>query len=270
MLKLNVNQEKQLTFDVEIGGVQTEQLDGFLRISIDKIEYGFPAVIGSKSVSVSLPPLKSVAARSLKEGKEVEVKLEIVADGNHLIAWEDTFRLVNPLTVEAKIVDKDFKERPKLKTKLVQEGSNGDTKQKVTIEKVEDDTPKKSFLSDEDALTERIVNKLAKKLGYGSDIVKEEKTSRPEENTQAIEEEKQKIVDTIMGKETKLVKEQKKKISINDVLNIDKEGVYAYMERAGTKTPSIQKIIYEQAEAAAKSSKPVNVLRQVVQILKKE
>ena len=40
------------------------------------------------------------------------------------------------------------------------------------------------------------------------------------------------------------------------------------MERAGTKNKQIQKIVYEQAEAAAKSSKPVEVLKQVVKIIK--
>ena len=43
MLKLNVNQEKQLTFEVQIGGVQSDQVSSHLRIEIDDVEYGFPA-----------------------------------------------------------------------------------------------------------------------------------------------------------------------------------------------------------------------------------
>lgn len=41
------------------------------------------------------------------------------------------------------------------------------------------------------------------------------------------------------------------------------------MTRAGTKNPKIQKIIYEQSIAAAKSGKPFKILQQVIKTLKK-
>ena len=108
MLKLDVNREKQLTFEVQIGGVQSDKISSHLRIKIDEIEYGFPAKVGSESITVDLPPLSKVVGRSLKEGEEVEVKLDIIADGNYLTPWTDSFRLSNPLVVEAKIMDSDF------------------------------------------------------------------------------------------------------------------------------------------------------------------
>jgi len=44
--------------------------------------------------------------------------------------------------------------------------------------------------------------------------------------------------------------------------------VYAYMDRAGTRNAQVQKLVYEQAELAAKSSKPYKVLAQVVKLIK--
>ena len=97
MLKLNVNEEKQLTFEVQIGGVQSDQVTSHLRILVDGIEYGFPSDVGKESITVTLPPLRSITARKLKEGEVVDVKLELIADGSYLAPWVDTFTLSNPL-----------------------------------------------------------------------------------------------------------------------------------------------------------------------------
>jgi hypothetical protein len=199
MLKLNVNQEKQLNFEIQISGVQADQLSSFLRIEIDEIEYGFPAQVKQESVTVNLPALKTVVARKLKEGTEVNVKLEIIADGHHLIPWKDTFILSYPLVIEAKIIEDDSNSIPTFKTKLV-------TKSRSTKK-----------------------------------VIQENKVIEPVN-----------------------------KINKEEVKNISEEGVYEYMARAGTKNEKIQKLIYEQAEIAAGTSVPVDVLKYVVKILKKK
>jgi len=253
MLKLNVNQEKQLNFEIQIGGVQSDQVSSHLRVEIDGIEYGFPAKVGQESITVDLPALKSVTARKLKQGEEVNVRLEIVADGQYLTPWSDTFILSNPLMVEAKIIDDDFKTKPSFKTTLVTKGNSGDREQGVVIEKVEEETeidpePKTESINEEE-ITEKIFNKLSEKFNNFFD----DKEEKPVEKKEVI-------------KETKTPK----KISRKALLNITEEEVYNYMTRAGTANPKIQQLIYEQATAAAKSGKPVEVLKQVVKILKKK
>lgn len=246
MLKLNVNQEKQLNFEIQIGGVQADQLSSFLRIEIDEIEYGFPAQVGQESVTVNLPALKTVVARKLKEGTEVNVKLEIIADGHHLIPWKDTFILSYPLLVEAKIVDDDFTP-PTFKTKLVTEGSPGDKKQSIIVEKTEEEAS--PITETEEEMTERIANRVVEKF---TSLAKSGKTR-------------------IKGtQEDNKIESSVNRISKEEVKNISEEGVYEYMERAGTKNKRIQELIYEQAEIAAGTSVPVDVLRYVVKILKKK
>ena len=53
-----------------------------------------------------------------------------------------------------------------------------------------------------------------------------------------------------------------------NVKNITEAGVYDYMTRAGTSNKKIQTLIYEQAEIAAGTSVPVEVLKQVFKLLK--
>ncbi len=249
MLKLNVNQEKQLNFEMQIGGVQADQVSSFLRIEIDEIEYGFPAQVGQESVTVSLPALRTVTARKLKEGEEVNVKLEIIADGHYLTPWKDTFTLSNPLVVEAKIIDDDFNPTPAFKTKLVTKGSSGDRAQGVVVEKAEEEVKVPTITETEDEMTEKIVNKLAEKLSS----VFESRTDKVVEKEKVVQKE---------------VTEPKPTLKKMDVKNITEEGVYDYMVRAGTKNEKVQKLIYEQAEVAAGSSVPVEVLKQVVKVLK--
>jgi hypothetical protein len=276
MLKLNVNQEKQLTFEVQIGGVQSDKIISHLRIVIDEIEYGFPAIVGKESITVNLPPLKAVTAKPLKEGAEVEVKLEIIADGNYLTPWSDSFILSNPLVVEAKILDSEFKNPPAFKTRLVQEGKTGDRKQGVRIERdlIEEDedfveTPKRKQRyvseSEEDDLTERIVNKLAEKLSKG--LIEKKKFIKDEPIVDNDEEEDD-IVEEQAPVRRPPVRRRSRKISTSEILNMTESDVYAYMERAGTKNEHVQKILYEQAEIAAGTSKPYKVLGQVIKILK--
>jgi len=196
MLKLNTSEEKQLTFEVQIEGVSDfEQLKSFFRIVIDNVEYGFPCKVFSDSIVVNLPPLNKVVGKKIKDGLEVEVKLEVVVDGHYLSPWNDTAKIGKPLTIEAKIKDPSITKKPKLETKLVT-------------------NTKKS----------------------GPTIIQEKKKNSNMEEFKR---------------------------------NLTKDDIFSYMERAGTKNPTIQNIVYEQAMASSKSQEPVDILKSVVKIIKK-
>ena len=109
MLRLSANEEKQLTFEVQIGGVSDfDKIESFFRIVFEGVEYGFPCKVTSEAIQVDLPPLNKVIARRIREGDEVEIKLEVIADGHYLLPWTDRAKLSNPLVIEAKIKDDGF------------------------------------------------------------------------------------------------------------------------------------------------------------------
>jgi hypothetical protein len=60
---------------------------------------------------------------------------------------------------------------------------------------------------------------------------------------------------------------ERKEMIREQLKNVTEKDIIRYMEKAGTKTKRIQKIILEQAEAGAKSN--LDVLKNVVKILKK-
>ena len=152
MLKLNINKTRNLNFEVQIGGINTDQLSGALKFKIDGIEYGFPVEIKSESIDVEIPPLRNILKREIKEGEKIKGSLELNGNGYFLNPWNDTFKIANPVTVEAKITLKDEEEnsdtpsiniiseekKTKNRKEIVQEKVN------KKIEKMEVIKPKKS------------------------------------------------------------------------------------------------------------------------------
>jgi hypothetical protein len=291
MLKINVNEEKQLTFEVQISGMQSSQIKSYFKVVIAEIEYGFPASIGQETITVKLPPLNQIVGTKIKEGDEAEVRLEVVADGHYLTPWKDYAKLSNPLIVEATIKDDSFVSNSPLKTKLLV--SEDGSKQKMIVTKGDDDSPLKE---ESNEFSDDVVNKLADKL---SNLLKTEQADMPvspgdtpedEEEEETVEEkckvEKEKVKEGQQNKTQVLenlldktidafeLNENKKPKSKKQTLeefkkNLCKEDILKYIERKGTKNPKVQEVIFEQASLAAEKQEPVYILKKVVDIMKK-
>lgn len=287
MLKLNVNEEKQLTFEVQIGGVNYDQITSRLRIIVGEIEYGFPARVGNESITVDLPPLNKVIGSKLKEGEEVAIKLEMIADGYYLTPWQDTVKISNPLVVEAKIKDVDFIPKPAIKTNLVvaEDGAKQTTtlsKKEKEDEKLSKDEKKVDEPSDEmvGKLAEKLITLLGKQEGKiveqdedKEEDIEDEKVSKVVEPKKAVESKMGAIEKLLTDTVNKIQTEgrtSKRKINLQELKkNVTEEDIMKYIENAGTKNPKIKEIIYEQASAASSKHTPFEILRQVVKIMKK-
>jgi hypothetical protein len=263
MLKLNVNEEKQLTFEVQIGGV------------------------GNESITVDLPPLNKVIGSKLKEGEEVAIKLEMIADGYYLTPWQDTVKISNPLVVEAKIKDVDFIPKPAIKTNLVvaEDGAKQTTtlsKKEKEDEKLSKDEKKVDEPSDEmvGKLAEKLITLLGKQEGKiveqdedKEEDIEDEKVSKVVEPKKAVESKMGAIEKLLTDTVNKIQTEgrtSKRKINLQELKkNVTEEDIMKYIENAGTKNPKIKEIIYEQASAASSKHTPFEILRQVVKIMKK-
>ncbi len=277
MLRLNVTQEKQLTFEVQIGGVQHDQVSSQFKIIINEVEYGFPAKVGRETITVNLPPLNKVVAGKIVEGDEAEVKLEIIADGHYLTPWQDRASLSNPLIVEAKIKDTSFIPNPSFETKLVVEEDGA--KQTTIIEKKEELTPDQKIENISSKLEQLIEMQEQSDLPPSPEKEEEEEeveekcsvTKEEKEEKEEKEDDKSETVEELLNKEIdKLQLNEKKKMALKEFKqNLTKEDVLRYIEKKGSKNPEVQKLIYEQAKTAAQKDSPAHILKEVAIILKK-
>ncbi len=107
MLEINVSEEREIDFSMELGGISPNQLEGHLNILIDGIEYGIPVSFSESGMIVSIPPLKSFVKRDLREGELFKARLDVFGDNHYLNPWNDEFKIKNPITMEAKIKEPD-------------------------------------------------------------------------------------------------------------------------------------------------------------------
>jgi len=247
MLKLNVTKEEQLTFEIQIEGVQYDQINSHFKITINEIEYGIPVKVGRETITVDIPPLNTIIMSKIHEGDEAEAVLEVIADGRYLTPWNDGITFVNPVVVEAKIKKAAVTTGVSLKTKLVEKKAPKVVAENIKKNKEEDDAVVDTPSPTED--------------------VKENKTMSSSEVEKLLARTISKFT---LNTENKKVPKKKKEITLQEFKKtLTSEDIYKYIGKAGSKNPRIQELVYEQAVAAAESGKPVAVLKEVIKIMKK-
>jgi hypothetical protein len=274
MLKINANQDKELTFEVEIGGVSIDSISAKFRLVLDEIEYGFPAKVTDQAIYVEMPALRKILHRKVKEGENIQARLDLTSDGNVVSPWTDILEVSDFVVSEAKLVDKDARDKAKTlrekKEDVVEESSDLDEKvRRKLAEKKGEDGPqgKYSALGGADAdveMTNKIIDKLNEKLFGGTKTRREKQLEALNEKTD-ITISRRKAKSTFSPRRASNTKGITKEM----LQNFTKDDVLSYMSRAGTTNPKVQGILYEQAETAAKSDRPVKILKEVIKILKK-
>jgi hypothetical protein len=156
-LKLNPNKEKVLTFEVELSGASSSEVNGFVRFFIsDDVQLGFPVVVEDDQIQAVIAPLKDLVKKPVKNGTVFEAQLDLyTADQDYFSPWRGDIEVEMPVTIEAKIKDEDSgkqlaeEKKSKFKVKSVSE-------EKVT-------KPKKEQIVEEGIKTSNVKPRPAKK-----------------------------------------------------------------------------------------------------------
>lgn len=266
MLYLKADEPRTLTFEVDIRGVGKGDLKGYVRLFINDTEHGFPVSIDEGVISADIPPLTEIIKlKTIDDGDIVEAKLELMTDQHIFTPWEGEVKVSVPMGIKAKLSNESMKPinaaspvvAKVVETKEDKKASKQEAVEEGVVDIKTTETDEKQYKKD---LAELVAATIAQ-MG----LVPAQQQAQPE----AIMENKEKP----LPPKKKVVKEQKKPsekdLAIQKLKNITQEGVYKYMERAGTKNTKIQELVYDQAVAAAGSGEPFEVLKQVVKILKR-
>jgi hypothetical protein len=243
MLYLNANEEKRMVFEVDIRGVEANELNGYVRFNLYGVEIGFPVEIEHKKITALVPPLVEVVEREIEDGTVIEGKLELFTDRHYFKPWEGEIKIGAPMGIKAKLSGENT--GPKISTKLVS--------REISEPVLEKEERISSEITKED-IQSMIFNTL-KGLMKGK------------ENT---------LESTLLSEKTTLSKpkrsqisEQKKRWTKEKLKNITEEEIIAYMNRKGTKNKMVQEVILNEARSKAKSSDNFKVFVEVVKALKK-
>lgn len=258
MLYIKADEPRTLTFEVDIRGVGKGELKGYVRLFINDAEHGFPVSIDEGIITADIPPLTEVVRlKTMDDGDVIEAKLELMTDQHIFTPWEGEVKVSVPMGIKAKLSSESMKpvnDGSPVVAKVVETEEDKAADKEVVSEELRDLKTDDEASDDYKKDLAELVKSTIQQMGLVP------ATSAPE---------------TLM-EDDKILKEVKKQTKINtkDLLkqkikNIDEAGIYKYISRAGTKNPKIQELVYEQAVAAAGSGEPFEVLKQVVQILKK-
>jgi hypothetical protein len=275
MLKINGNQDKEITFEVEIGGVAIDSISSKFRIVLDDIEYGFPAKVSEQSIIVELPALRKVLHRKLKEGESVQARLDLMSDGNVISPWNDDLQVSELVVSEALLLDEEtgdarakakyLKERAERVSTRVDDSDlpiDERIRKKLAEKKQEIDNVSNMSSSEDVEMSSKIIDKLSEKLLGTKKTKREQQLERLSENDYIISRKKSAFSPRRANKTKGLTLETIKQFTKSDIL--------AYIERAGTTNKMVQETIYNRAIKEAKTENPVPVLKEVIKLLKKK
>jgi hypothetical protein len=123
-MKLKINKEKIISFDIDINGAEANAFMCRLVIISNGIEYGFPCEINNNHISIKLPIISNVI-HGLKDNDILKCKIEIFKDGYYLQPWEGTFEVEADDTPKLNIIDvKEEIESNTNKNNIINESSN--------------------------------------------------------------------------------------------------------------------------------------------------
>jgi len=104
MINININEKKNIEFDVSISGTDMSNIKGSLRFIKNGIEYGIPITISENSLQVDIPKLSTFVKSELLEGEKIKARLDLIVNGDtYIVPWEDELVIEKPIVVETKI-----------------------------------------------------------------------------------------------------------------------------------------------------------------------
>lgn len=142
MLYLNPNKEKVLTFEVELSGASSTEVNGFVRFFIsDEVQLGFPVAVGDSQIQAVIAPLKNLMKKNIKNGTVFEAQLDLyTADQDYFSPWKGEIEVKMPVTIEAKIADEGERisegKKGGVTVKSVSEGKSDKKKEQIVEERL--------------------------------------------------------------------------------------------------------------------------------------
>jgi hypothetical protein len=148
IIDVDLHRGKLVTFNIEVEGLNYNDMSGKFRILIDDVEFGFPTTFKKNhEIEVIIPSLYEFLDKKRKS-KTINAKLEIFTDCHYFIPWEGKLKLTEKASVKVKL-SKAKSTKPKVKTEMkdqdVKEDMEvivDDPEEEVQLPKLKKKTPK--------------------------------------------------------------------------------------------------------------------------------
>ncbi len=123
MLYLSSNEEKTLTFEVDINGVGGEDLRGSVRFIHENVEYGFPVTVEDNKITSIIKPLDKLID-NIKNGTVIPARLELNTKDYFFSPWKGEIKIQTPVTIEAVLQEEKKDAGISIKAKVIDSKSS--------------------------------------------------------------------------------------------------------------------------------------------------
>lgn len=105
-MRIKLNEQKILEFNIDTAGCSWEDLKAYLRFTFNNVEYGFQGEVKEEKIRIKVPPFEGIISESLVESisknREIIVKgrLDIVAEGDKILTpWDGDVEIEIPVSI---------------------------------------------------------------------------------------------------------------------------------------------------------------------------
>ena len=232
LIKIDPNRGKLIKFDLDIRGVDRQLLNAKFVVTINNIDYGFPAVLINNQVEVKLPCLFDIIYNIESFKGYIKARLMLFSEDQHFEPWEGKMKIMTPKKITAKI--KSVKQKPIVTTEDIER--EFEEQEEIIVDEPEEEVS--------------IPQPTRKQINAEEPVAEKKKVTRKPQN------------------ESIALNEDTRSEYLEKLKNIDEKGIRQYMARAGTKSEHIQDIILEQADSICKDSDDkFELLKSVVKVM---
>ena len=142
MIKFDPSKEKNLKFNIEVQGIDPSLLEYNIRLSNNKIDYGFKGINENGTIKFAIPPLNEIVKEDILESID-KIKMEVNDKNNkyYLKPFEDSIKIQNNLKVEAQLSEEETKDKEDIP--IVEANLSEEEETKIEKEQVIEQRPSK-------------------------------------------------------------------------------------------------------------------------------
>ncbi len=270
MQTLDISKSKKFQFEVNINGINPDELKGLFEFIIGDVHYGFPVEIKDSNIKVDIPPLTEIVKKNITSGSILECNLSVYGNGFHLEPWNGKFEAMAPVQMEAhmsfteeeseKVIEEKVEEKQTVEVKLIEEKEelpepNLDIEELTEMpgpSPIRVEKTKKQKQQSKQNLTELMKTIIKEELTYiktGKRINDISKDSSVKRNIRI--KVRKKLIESFRKKDNNIISEQKE-------CDCDVKDPKKLMESAGMTNEKTQKRLLEAAKAKA-GDDPVSI-----------
>lgn len=127
MIKFDPKKKKTLKFGFQVENIQSNNLEYYIRLSDNKLDYGIKGEVQQNQIIFEIPPLNEIAEKNIDNLSTIKMEVNSKDNKYYLKPYEDSIEIEKEPGITIKEVNEESEEKEGKKTFFVTEVEDEDT-----------------------------------------------------------------------------------------------------------------------------------------------